>query len=108
MYDISECGLKSVPAGVFSKCKVLRKEALLLQSNELTLLSGGGNVADMAEVLQVLDLHANHLEKLPEEIGMLKQLRVSLKGYGEKAACAPLLAAVMHRTSSHMGGRGVL
>ena len=33
VYDLSDCGLKSVPAGVFSKCKVLRKEALLLQVN---------------------------------------------------------------------------
>ena len=35
VYDLSDCGLKSVPAGVFSKCKVLRKEALLLQVIEL-------------------------------------------------------------------------
>ena len=37
VYDLSDCGLKSVPAGVFSKCKVLRKEALLLQ----VIMEGG-------------------------------------------------------------------
>ena len=46
------------------------------QNNELVGLNGGGNLADMAKALQVLDLHHNHLEKLPEEIGLLKSLRV--------------------------------
>ncbi len=49
-----------------------------LQNNELSLLSGGGNLSDMSSVLQVLDLHANNLDKLPEEIGTLKQLKVSV------------------------------
>ena len=31
IYDLMDCGLKTIPSGVFSKCKVLRKEALLLQ-----------------------------------------------------------------------------
>ena len=31
IYDLIDCGLKTIPSGVFSKCKVLRKEALLLQ-----------------------------------------------------------------------------
>ncbi len=119
VYDISECGLKNVPQGVFSKCKVLRKEALLLQvrrkpdvedvlrplntalfltqDNELRELGGGGSIADMAEVLQVLDLHGNHLDKLPEEIGMLKQLRVS-----ECMCCHPVVV-VIHACPRQLG-----
>ena len=31
VYDISECGLKNVPSGVYSSCMIQRKEALLLQ-----------------------------------------------------------------------------
>ena len=31
IYDLVDCGLKTLPTGVFSKCKVLRKEVLLLQ-----------------------------------------------------------------------------
>ena len=31
VFDISECALKNVPAGIYSRCKVARKEALLLQ-----------------------------------------------------------------------------
>ena len=31
VYDLSECGLKNVPAGVYSRCMIQRKEALLLQ-----------------------------------------------------------------------------
>ncbi|TRY63249.1 hypothetical protein TCAL_05773 [Tigriopus californicus] len=76
VYNISECGLKNVPPGVYSKCKVLRKDALLLQNNELTLLTGGGTISDMACVLQVLNLQSNLLEKLPDEIGSLKELKV--------------------------------
>jgi E3 ubiquitin-protein ligase LRSAM1 len=75
VFDISECALKNVPAGIYSRCKVARKEALLLQENELTSITGGGNLSDLQD-LHVLDLHKNCLEKLPEEIGQLKNLRV--------------------------------
>ncbi len=49
---------------------------LFVQNNELAALNGGGNFSDLAKGLQVLDLHHNHLEKLPDEIGQLKALRV--------------------------------
>ena len=49
------------------------------QDNELTALNGGGTISDMSSCLQVLDLHNNCLEKLPDEIGSLKQLKVSRK-----------------------------
>jgi len=74
IYDLIDCALKNVPAGVFSRCKVLRKEALLLQENDLTSLNGGGAFTDLSEI-QVLDLHKNSLEKLPEDIGHLANLR---------------------------------
>ena len=50
---------------------------LFFQENELVALNGGGSFVDLGSCLQVLDLHNNHLEKLPDEIGLLKQLRVS-------------------------------
>lgn len=31
IFDLSECNLKTVPSGVYSLCRVLRKEALFLQ-----------------------------------------------------------------------------
>eukprot|EP00091_Calanus_sinicus_P001037 TRINITY_DN10989_c0_g1_i1.p1 TRINITY_DN10989_c0_g1~~TRINITY_DN10989_c0_g1_i1.p1 ORF type:complete len:150 (-),score=23.06 TRINITY_DN10989_c0_g1_i1:99-548(-) len=74
VYDLIDCGLKMTPAGVFSRCKVLRKEALLLQENNLSSLSGGGSFSDLSEI-QVLDLHKNSLEKLPEDIGHLANVR---------------------------------
>lgn len=74
IYDLIDCGLKNVPAGVFSRCKVLRKEALLLQENDLSSLSGGGTFSDLNEI-QVIDLHKNSLEKLPEDIGHLANLK---------------------------------
>eukprot|EP00092_Neocalanus_flemingeri_P020326 GFUD01022018.1.p1 GENE.GFUD01022018.1~~GFUD01022018.1.p1 ORF type:complete len:727 (+),score=197.16 GFUD01022018.1:67-2247(+) len=74
VYDLIDCALKTVPAGVFSWCKVLRKEALLLQENVLSSLNGGGSLSDLSD-LQVLDLHKNSLEKLPEDINHLANLR---------------------------------
>jgi len=74
IYDISDCGLKNVPSGVYSRCKIIRKQALLLQDNELTTLAGGGELADLKEIAS-LDLHNNQLEKLPDEIGKLTNLR---------------------------------
>jgi len=74
VFDISECALKNVPSGIYSRCKVARKEALLLQDNELTSITGGGALSDLQD-LHVLDLHKNCLEKLPEDIGQLKNLR---------------------------------
>jgi hypothetical protein len=49
----------------------------LHQDNELVALNGGGSFTDLGSCLQVLDLQNNHLEKLPDEIGLLKQLRVN-------------------------------
>jgi hypothetical protein len=31
VYDLAECGLKNVPPGVYSRCKISRKQALLLK-----------------------------------------------------------------------------
>lgn len=75
VYDLSDCALKNVPGGVFSRIKVIRKEALLLQDNELTALGGGGVFADLQD-LKVLDLHNNCLEKLPEDLGHMANLKV--------------------------------
>ena len=33
LYDISDCGMKNVPSGVYIKVKMSLKEALLLQVN---------------------------------------------------------------------------
>jgi len=74
IYDLTDCGLKNAPAGLFSRCKMLRKEALLLQDNMLSSLDGGGSFSDLSEI-QVLDLHKNSLEKLPEDIGHLANVR---------------------------------
>ena len=39
VYDLSECALKNVPSGVYSRCKVMRKEGLLLQVSGRSILS---------------------------------------------------------------------
>jgi len=31
VFDLFDCGLKTVPSGIYSLCKVFRKEALYLQ-----------------------------------------------------------------------------
>ena len=47
-----------------------------MQENELSSLKEGGLVSELGSCLQVLDLQSNLFEKLPDEIGSLKQLRV--------------------------------
>lgn len=61
---------------MFVHCKVLRKEALLLQRNQLSRLSSGGQLADLS-LLRILDLRENKLKTLPENIAELIELRVS-------------------------------
>jgi hypothetical protein len=52
--------------------------AVYLQENQLTSLAGGGNIFDLS-MLQVLDLHSNCFVSLPDEIGHLRNLRVSME-----------------------------
>uniref|UniRef100_A0A182R0I0 Uncharacterized protein n=1 Tax=Anopheles farauti TaxID=69004 RepID=A0A182R0I0_9DIPT len=74
IYDLEDCNLKDVPAGVFVMCKVLRKEALTLAKNKLSSLAAGGALEDLA-LLQSLNLSYNRLKKLPEDIYKLENLR---------------------------------
>ncbi|XP_069686347.1 E3 ubiquitin-protein ligase LRSAM1-like isoform X1 [Periplaneta americana] len=75
VFDLSDCDLKTVPSGIYSLCRVFRKEALYLQENHLSSLAGGGSLNDLT-LLQILDLHSNSFVHLPNEIGCLKNLRV--------------------------------
>lgn len=75
IFDLSDCGLKDVPSGVFSKCRVFRKTELLLHTNRITSVEGGGQLRDLFQI-EVLDLHSNNLRSLPESIGALTHLKV--------------------------------
>nr|CAD7193539.1 unnamed protein product [Timema douglasi] len=75
VFDLSDCALKSVPAGIYSLCKVFRKDALYLQENQLRSLAGGGNLQDLS-LLQVLDIHSNSFIILPDDITLLRSLRI--------------------------------
>lgn len=73
-FDLSDCDLKNVPKGVYSICKVLRKETLILKNNNLTSLSGGGSILDLG-LLKILDIRSNHLSSLPDSIQHLENLK---------------------------------
>lgn len=75
VFDISSCELSEVPKGVFSLCKVLNKESLLLHNNNLSCLKSEGNMLDLS-ALRILDLHYNQLKELPEDIGKLRHLQI--------------------------------
>ncbi|XP_070532119.1 E3 ubiquitin-protein ligase LRSAM1-like [Ptychodera flava] len=74
-FAVANCELTEVPSGVFSLCKVLRKEALLLHDNWLTSLKNGGSLKDLTN-LRILDLHKNEFTELPDEIAELHSLQV--------------------------------
>lgn len=71
-FDLSDCDLKEVPSGVFVLCRVLRKERLLLNKNQLRCLNGGGSFSDLGE-LHTLDLTWNRFTTVP----LLLNLRVN-------------------------------
>ncbi|XP_067940715.1 E3 ubiquitin-protein ligase LRSAM1-like [Watersipora subatra] len=75
-YDLSDCELIEVPEGVFSSCKVLRKEALILHSNSLSSLTDNNNRIESLSTLLVMDLHSNKLSQLPSSIQYLTNLQV--------------------------------
>lgn len=73
IFDLSDCGIRDVPSGIYSLCKVFLKQSLHLEHNHLSSLSGGGNLKDLC-LLQVLDLHDNAFVHIPLEIGRLVNL----------------------------------
>ncbi|XP_033732703.1 E3 ubiquitin-protein ligase LRSAM1-like [Pecten maximus] len=73
-FDLSNCEMSEVPPNVYSLCKVLNKEALLLNDNWISGLDNS-KIADL-KTLRVLDLHNNEIKLLPFEIGGSSKLQV--------------------------------
>lgn len=76
-FDLSDCRLKEVPSGVFVLCRVLLKERLRLNNNQLRTLNGGGALSDLQQ-LHTIDLSTNRFTKLPDDLHALQNLRVHL------------------------------
>ncbi|XP_044748828.1 E3 ubiquitin-protein ligase LRSAM1-like isoform X2 [Coccinella septempunctata] len=74
IFDLSECDIKDVPQGIYSLCRVFLKERLLLDSNSLSSLSGGGNLAEL-KFLKILNISHNNFVNLPDSIGSLISLQ---------------------------------
>lgn len=73
-FDLSDCQLRKVPSGIFSICKVYRKEHLFLNENYLRSLDDGGQLSDLY-LLKVLNLSYNKFSQLPSDIKYLVNLR---------------------------------
>ena len=50
IFDLSECELYSVPISLFAQCRVFLTESLILHSNMLKSLKGGGKMADLSNL----------------------------------------------------------
>lgn len=74
-FDLSDCMLKEVPSGVFVLCRVLRKEHLRLNNNQLRSLNGGGALSDLGQ-LHTINLSTNRFAQLPNDLQALQNLRV--------------------------------
>ncbi|KAK9695945.1 Leucine rich repeat [Popillia japonica] len=77
VFDLSDCGITTVPSGIYSLCRVFLKDCLKLDNNNLSSFAGGGNLQDL-HLLKILDIHANEFTSLPNEIDSLINLRVLL------------------------------
>ncbi|XP_050311720.1 E3 ubiquitin-protein ligase LRSAM1-like isoform X2 [Anthonomus grandis grandis] len=74
IFDLSDCDLVNIPQGIYSLCKVFRKETLDLHNNQISSLSGGGELRDLCN-LRVLDISHNDIHYLTEDIVFLKNLQ---------------------------------
>ncbi|XP_049887678.1 E3 ubiquitin-protein ligase LRSAM1-like [Pectinophora gossypiella] len=72
-FDLSECELRRVPSGIYSICKVYRKEHLHLHKNHLESLDNGGHLSDLY-LIKVLNLSYNIFSKIPDDIRHLISL----------------------------------
>lgn len=70
VFDLSECQLKQVPSGIFSICKVFRKDQLLLNDNQLKSLDNGGLMSDLY-LIKVLNISCNKFSQLHGDIKYL-------------------------------------
>ncbi|XP_014774266.1 E3 ubiquitin-protein ligase LRSAM1 [Octopus bimaculoides] len=76
IFDISNSQISEIPSNVFSLCKVLNKEILLLHDNWLTSLKAGDcGMSDLVKI-RVLDAHNNSIKHLPENIDQVRSLQV--------------------------------
>ncbi|XP_032240848.1 E3 ubiquitin-protein ligase LRSAM1 isoform X2 [Nematostella vectensis] len=74
-FDLSDCGITELPKDVFSLCRVLRKQTVLLNDNDLPNLKGGGQLKDLADA-RILVLSNNRLTSLPADLDELRSLQV--------------------------------
>lgn len=73
-FDLSECDMISIPQGVFSTCKNLRKKSLNLSNNRLCNL--GEEDLDRLCGLCELNLENNNFKSLPKDLHKLVNLRI--------------------------------
>ncbi|XP_068628750.1 E3 ubiquitin-protein ligase LRSAM1-like [Battus philenor] len=72
-FDLSDCELRQLPSGIFSICKVYRKDNLYLQSNHLHSLDHGGVLSDL-HLIKILDVSCNKFTLLSNDIRYLVNL----------------------------------
>ncbi|XP_023952546.2 E3 ubiquitin-protein ligase LRSAM1-like [Bicyclus anynana] len=72
-FDLSDCCLRRLPSGIFSICKVFRKDNLYLHNNRLQTLDEGGQMSDLF-LIKVFNLSCNQFFRLPKGIKYLVNL----------------------------------
>ena len=50
VFDLTECELSAVPSSLFVQCRVFLTESLLLHTNIIKSLKGGGNMTDLSNL----------------------------------------------------------
>ncbi|XP_015787734.1 E3 ubiquitin-protein ligase LRSAM1-like isoform X2 [Tetranychus urticae] len=76
-FDLSNCALQCVPKGIYSQCRVFRKESLLLNNNNLTTIPDDHDncLDDLVQCLKILNVSKNAIRSLPCNISKLVNLK---------------------------------
>lgn len=104
VFDLTDCNLKSLPNGIYAKCRVYRKEKLLLARNCFKQIPDDTNnkLSDLNGTIKCLDLSYNLIDNLNLQLNVWTSLNVFIT-LSQKAKLVLFLALFFFFAFSLLG-----